>query len=103
MLLVDPELAAPRARPPVDATAPVAGLPLSDVGELDSVAARARDLIADEDLRLERREHRAQRLDRRIDPQRLPHPYLGLPGVEAEAVASADEHRPECEIGRAHV
>ncbi len=55
VLLVDPELAAQRARAPVDAPDAVAGLPGAKIGELDPFAAHARDLVAGEDLRLERR------------------------------------------------
>ena len=58
---------------------------------------RPRGLVADEDLRLERREHRAQRLDARIDAQRLRRADLRLPRVEAEPVARAHEHRPDRE------
>src|SRR5207247_11103761 len=62
MLLVYPERPAPRARPPVDAADTVSGRILPQVRELDSVSSRARHLVPDEHLRLERSEQRVQRL-----------------------------------------
>ena len=50
--LVHPQVAAPRARPPVDALQRVARRPRPDVGELDPLALRPRDLVARDDLRL---------------------------------------------------
>jgi hypothetical protein len=70
-------------------------LPLADVGELDAVALRARELVADERLRLERSEQRVHRLDARIDAQRLSSPCVRFPRVEAEAVARAQQHRAD--------
>ena len=70
VLLVHPERAAQRGRAPVDAPHPVARLPLAEVGELDPLAAGPRDLVAGEDLRLERRDERAERLLARVDAER---------------------------------
>src|SRR5581483_5686946 len=83
MLLVDPERVPSRARAPVDAAEPVAGLPLPEIRELDPLGPRARRLVADEDLRLERRDERPQRLRRRVHAQRLPRPEGRLPAVKA--------------------
>src|SRR5581483_8343665 len=83
MLLVHPQLAAACGRPPVDAPR--------------AVALCARDLVPDEHLRLERRQQRVQRLDARVDAQRLASADAPFPGVEAEAVVRADERRAEDE------
>ena len=97
VLFVDPDRAAERGRAPVDAAQPVAGLPLAKIGELDPLAARPRDLVAGEDLGLERRDERAERLLARVGEQRLRLARLALPRAEAEHVAGADEHRPDRE------
>src|SRR5207248_9501430 len=57
-LFVHPQLAAARRRAPVDSARAIARRPGADVGELDPVALRPRDLVPDEDLRLERDEER---------------------------------------------
>ncbi len=97
MLVVHPQPATARARPPVDAPHAVAGLPLAHVGELDPVAFCTRDLVADEHLRLERRQQCAQRLDARVHAQRRLPAEPGLPRVEAETVARTNENRPDRE------
>src|SRR5690348_13754596 len=70
-------------------------MPFADVGELDAVAACPRDLVADVDLRLQRLEQRAHRLDARVDAQRPAGADRRLPRVEGERVARADERRPD--------
>ncbi len=97
VLLVDPERAAERGRAPVDAPQPVPRLPLAQVGELDPLAAGARDLVAGEDLRLERGDERAKRLLAREDAQRLRLARIALPRAKAEHVAGAEEHPPDRE------
>jgi len=62
--------AATRRCAPVDAAHAIARRPLANVRELDPLGFRARGLVADEGLSLERCEDRAQRLDARIDLQR---------------------------------
>src|SRR5919108_2512759 len=92
MLLVDPELTAPRGRPPIDVPDAIARDERAKVGEFDPLRFLARDMVAAEDLCLGRpqegphsllaREH----LDRRttvLDP---------FPGRKAEHVASTQEH-----------
>src|SRR6478609_1334322 len=101
VLLVHEQLATAGARAPVDAAHPVARLPVTDVGELDSVAARARELVADEDLGVERLEEGAQRLDARVHAQRLSPADSGLPRVEAEPVGCTYEDWAEHECAPA--
>src|SRR4029077_16078367 len=95
--LVHPELAAERGCAPVDAPQTVARLPLPKVGELDAFATGPRDLVAGEDLRLERRDERYERLLAREDAQRARLAGAALPRPEAEHVAGAEEQRADRE------
>jgi hypothetical protein len=70
-------------------------VPLAEVGELDPLAARTRDLVAGEHLRLERRNERPQRLLARVDAQQPRLAALAVPGAEAEQVARPEEHRAD--------
>ena len=86
-MLVDDELAAARARAPVDPPHAVARRERPDVGELDPVALRARDLVAGVDLRLERLRstsragaRRAGRHSARCAGRRLPRTRRGRAG-----------------------
>ena len=88
-------LAAPRARAPVDPPQPVAGLPRRTSANSIPVALRARHLVADEHLRLVRGQQRVQRLDARVDAESSRAAGLRLPGVEAERIAGAHEHRAD--------
>src|SRR5205823_1925990 len=64
--LVDPELAAPGARAPVDPSDPVTRDELTQVGELEPLALGTRDAVAGEELRLAGRDQLAQLLGPRI-------------------------------------
>ena len=94
-MLVHPERSAERGGAPVHAPHPVAGLPLAQVRELDPLAASPRDLVPDENLRLERRHQRAERLLGRVDAQPLRLAGPPLPRADAEQVAGAEQHRPD--------
>ncbi len=117
MGLVHPRLAAPRGGPPVDAADAVAGHERPQVGELDPLAARARELVAGEGLRLERPQQLSQLLAARVDLQRAPPlerlledeqpeavvraedevaDEVGAPALAAERVARARAARPAC-------
>ena len=89
--LVDPRLAPPRGRAPVDAANAVAGHERPQVGELDPLAADARCLAARERLRLERAQQAVELLAARIDLQRPRQLELLLEDEQPEAVLRAQE------------
>src|SRR6266487_412037 len=86
MELVDPELAATRARPPVDPPDAIPGCERPQVCELDPFALLPRHSIAREDLRLAWRDQLAKRLRTRIDAQRRGSGDGLLPGEEARCI-----------------
>ena len=67
--LVDDELAAAGARPPVDRAKAIAGHEGACVGELEAVGAHARHEVAGGELRVERSDEALQKLGARIDLQ----------------------------------
>src|SRR4051812_16229526 len=67
MRLRDPGLAAPRGGAPVDPADAVSRDERAEVGELDPLAPRARNLVTGEDLRLHRPEQPLQRVATRVD------------------------------------
>jgi len=97
MLLIHVQISAAGRCTPVDRPHAIARSPFANVGELDPVALRARELVADERLRVERRKQRAHRLDAWIDAQRLTAAGARLPRVKAEPVARTDKQRPDGE------
>ena len=92
MLLVDPELAAPRRRAPVHAPDAVAVRELSEIDEFDPLALLPRDVVAAEHLRLRRLKQLAKKLLPWIDLQRQPYVRRPFPRDEIEAIARAQEH-----------
>ncbi len=86
MVLVDPERTPPRARAPVHAAGPVTRRERTQVGELDPLPALARDVIAREDLRLDRAEQCPQLLLAWIDLERHALVELGLVSQQAKRV-----------------
>ncbi len=93
--LVHPQLAAPRARPPVDPPDAVSGHELTQVGELDSLALLARDQVPGEDLRLERAQELLDHLGTGIDLERKLEVEAALVAEDAEAVVRDQPHRAE--------
>src|SRR6185503_16680670 len=92
VVLVDPELAPPRARPPVDPPDPVARCERAEVGELDPLAFHSRDLVSREDLRLERADEVPERLGPWVDLQRPGELQLLLVDEKAERIARPDRN-----------
>src|SRR6185312_17495757 len=90
VLLVHPELAAPRARAPVDPPDAVAEGERPEVGELQSLALGARELVARVELRLGRAEQAPERLTGGIDLHRHRRADPGAAREQAEGVAGAD-------------
>src|SRR6185503_8229365 len=66
--------------------------PLAQVGELDPFAASLRDLIAREDLRLERSDQAAERLLGREDAQLPRLAGAAFPRAKTKGVACPEEH-----------
>ena len=91
--LVDPELAATRAGPPVDPPDAVAGHERTHVGELDAVPFEARHLVSGEGLRLAGADDGAKRLLERVDAEGAGQRHGELVAEEPERVAGARENR----------
>ena len=91
MAVVDDQLAAARARPPVDRAQPVAGDEGARIGELETVRPESRDEIAGRELGLERRDEALQQLGPRIDVQPVRAADPALPDEHPDPAARAKE------------
>ena len=95
MALVHPELAAARARAPVDALERIARCPEPHVGELDPFALPARNLVPREHLRFARLQDPPQRVLAGIDADLGRARERSLGDEQPQRVARAEIHRAE--------
>src|SRR5512132_821676 len=92
MQLVDNELAGSRGRPPVDPPQVIARDERPQLGELDSFAFRARDLVADRSLGLARAGDGSQHDLLGVDAKRFSELDLVFVGDQPEPVVPADAY-----------